>query len=285
MTPALPPWRSLLYVPAHNQKFIAGAAKRGADAVVLDLEDGVPQTHKDAARRGLGAAISRIGEGSADILVRVNRPWVLSWRDLEAVVTHGVGWVLLPKVETAAQVSTVAEFLGELERARGLEQPIRLIPLIESAQGILNARDIFRASERICAVIPGNEDLAAELGIEPDTASMLHTHIPLILAARAASVTLIGLIGSGANFRDQQEYRRRAQFARAWGFQGATCIHPSQVASLNEVFAPDPHKVDWAQAVVAAFEASGGNPTSVAGSMVDAPVVERAKQVLKASIQ
>ncbi len=284
MTSPFLPWRSLLYVPAHNQKFIAGAAKRGADAVVLDLEDGVPQAHKDAARHGLGEAVARVGEGGADILVRVNRPWRLAWRDLEAVVAAGVAWVLLPKVETAAQVRVVGEFLGELEVTGGRE-PTRLLLLIESTRGLLTAPDILQASPRVCAAIPGNEDLAAELRIDPEPASMLHTHMPLILAARAAGVALVGLIGSGANFRDMEEYRQRARLARSWGFQGATCVHPSQIAILNDIFAPDSSKIGWAQAVVAAFEASGGSPTSVAGSMVDAPVVERAKRLLKASGQ
>ena len=276
------PWRSLLYVPAHNEKFIAGAARRGADAVILDLEDGVPPAHKDAARRGLKNAARRVGEGGADVLVRINRPWGLAWRDLEAALAAGVGWVLLPKVESAAQVGVIAEYLDELEALRERE-PTRLLLLIESARGLLAALDILEASSRVCAVVPGNEDLATELGIDPDPAFMLYTHTPLILAARAAGVALLGLIGSGANFRDEGAYRRRAILARSWGFSGATCVHPSQVAILNDVFAPNPDETHWAEAVVAAFEASGGNPTSVAGSMVDAPVVERARRFLKAS--
>lgn len=278
------PWRSLLYVPAHNQKFIAGAAKRGADAVVLDLEDGVPQAYKDVARHGLGEAVAQVSEGGVDVLVRVNRPWGLCWRDLEAVVAAGVGWVLLPKVETAAQVSVVAEFMDDLEVAHGREKT-HLLLLIESACGLLAAPAILRASPRVCAAIPGNEDLATELGIDPEPAAMLYTHMPLILAARAAGVALLGLIGSGANFRDEEAYRRRAQLARSWGFGGATCVHPAQIAILNEVFVSDPRDIGWAQAVVAAFEASGGNPTSVAGSMVDAPIVARARLLLKASGQ
>lgn len=286
MTPPAPlpsvPWRSLLYVPAHNQKFIEGAARRGADAVILDLEDGVPLAYKDTARRGLEEAALRVGAEGADVLARVNRPWGLAWRDLEAVVAAGVAWVLLPKVETAAQVGVVAEYLGDLETLHERE-PTRLLLLIESARGLLAASEILQASSRVCAVVPGNEDLATELGIEPEPATMLHTHMPLILAARAAGVALLGLIGSGANFRNEEVYRRRAQLAHSWGFGGATCVHPAQVAILNEVFAPDPSKVNWAQAVVAAFEASGGNPTSVEGSMVDTPVVERAKRLLRAS--
>ena len=281
MTPRAP-WRSLLYVPAHSERFIGGAARRGADAVILDLEDGVPPAHKDAARPGLKNAARRVGEGGADVLVRINRPWGLAWRDLEAALAAGVGWVLLPKVESAAQVGVVAEYLDELE-ALYEREPTRLLLLIESARGLLAAPDILNASPRVCAVVPGNEDLATELGIEPDPAFMLYTHMPLILAARAAGVELLGLIGSGANFRDEEAYRRRAKLARNWGFSGATCVHPSQVAILNDVFTPDPNETHWAEAVVAAFEASGGNPTSVAGSMVDAPVVERAKRLLRAS--
>jgi citrate lyase subunit beta / citryl-CoA lyase len=280
MTPLLP-WRSLLYVPAHKETFVAKAATRGADGIILDLEDGVPPVAKEQARHGLADAAARIGASGVPVLVRVNAAWALAWRDLEAAVAAGIPTVLVPKVEDAGRVGVIAAYLSELEVTLGSPTPTRLIPLIESARGLCNADAILSATPRICAIIPGNEDLAADLGVEPEPERMLHIQSPLLLAARAAGVGLLGLIGSGSNFKDLDAYRQRAAFAKAWGFEGATCIHPDQVLVLNEVFSPNAAEVARARAVVQAFAAAGGEPTSLDGVMVDRPVVERAQRLLE----
>jgi citrate lyase subunit beta/citryl-CoA lyase len=274
-------WRSLLYVPAHNQKFIEGASKRGADAIVLDLEDGVPPQCKEEARNSLRDAVRRVSPGSKDVFVRINRLWGLAWRDLEVAAATPIAGILLPKVEQAAHITVIADYLSELEVASGRDKPIRLIPLIESARGIRSIDKILTASPRVCAVIPGNEDLANDLQVSPDPEIMLHTHMPIILAARAAGITLLGVIGSSANFRDLGGYKQRVQLTKTWGFEGATCIHPTQVPILNEVFAPSDMDIARARAIVTAFNAAGGNPVSLAGTMIDLPIFERARRLLR----
>ena len=274
-----PPWRSLLYVPAHQKRFIDKAAERGADAIILDLEDGVPEPQKTYAREVLAENAERLQAQGATVLVRINRSWRHAWRDLEAAFGAGITTLLIPKVEAKAQLEVIDEMLTDLEGSSGHQQTA-LIPLIESAQGLIAAADILRASSRLVAVIPGNEDVAAELGLEPTPETMLYTYMPLILAARAARIALYGLIGSGANFRDLEAYHARVAFAKKWGFQGATCVHPTQVSVLNEVFQASEADLVWARAVVAAFEAAGGEPTNLEGTMVDRPVYDRAQRLL-----
>ena len=279
--PVLPPWRSLLYVPAHNSAFTAKAAGRGADAVILDLEDGTPPHQKAAARAGLADAAGRLQAQGAAALVRVNRSWPLAWRDLEAAVAANAAAILLPKVDEVASIRVIDAFLEELEADAGLLSKIPIIPILESARGVLNAFDILSVSPRVVAVIPGNEDLAADLGIDPTPEQLVHTHSQIVLAARAAGVAVLGLIGSGANFRELGAYESRAQLARSWGFQGATCIHPAQIPILNRVFSPTPAELEWAKAIVAALEASGGVPVQREGQMIDQPIYLRARHLLE----
>ena len=275
----LPNWRSLLYVPAHQSRLVAGAHRRGADAVILDLEDGVPESAKEAARDSLLQAVSQVGSSGAAALVRINKPWRQAWRDLEAAVAAKTQAIILPKVERAAQVQVFAEYLDELEPS-DVGAPVRLLTTIETARGLQNVRKIARSSPRLCALIFGNEDLALELGVAPDPKHMRHLHAPLLLAAKAERLLVLGTIGSSANFRDLEAYRERITFSRDWGFAGATCIHPDQVRVVNEVYRPSPARVAEACAVVAAFEAAGGEVVSHNGEMVDKPVYLRAKRLL-----
>lgn len=275
----LPTWRSLLYVPAHQRKLVKGAHTRGADAIILDLEDSVPESVKESARAALAQAVPQVALGGGEVIVRINKPWRLAWRDLEAAVSARVAAILLPKVDGTAQVQVIAEYLSELERQKDLA-PLRLLAIIESARGLLNVKDIAQASPRLCALIPGNEDLATELEINPDPAHMLHTHLPILLAARTAGILAIGTIGSSADFRELETYRERIIFSRDWGFQGTTCIHPDQVGIVNEVYRPSPSRVAEARKVVAAFEAADREAINLEGKMVDRPIYLRAKRLL-----
>lgn len=269
-------WRSLLYVPAHRENLVEGAHKRGSDAIILDLEDGVPPAAKEVARQALQAAVPQVAAGGADVLVRINKPWPLSWPDLEAASAAGVRAVLLPKVEDACQVTTVAQALDDLGN-----EPMALLALVESARGLANLREITAASPRLRALIPGNEDLAADLGLEPTPERMLHASIPLLLAARAAGLRVYGVLGGSADFRDLSTYRERVSLSKGWGFAGATCIHPDQVPVIHEVYTPSAADLERAERVVHVFEASGGNPVALDGAMIDRPVYLRAKRLLE----
>jgi len=279
MTPF--PWRSLLYVPAHEERFIAKAAERGADAIVLDLEDGVPPHAKDRAADALAASIARVGAGGAAVVVRTDGSWRRTWRAVEQAVTAGVAALMLPKVRDAGSVAVLSDYLSELEAAsaRALGS-IGLITLIEDAEGVLAARSIA-AQRRVWALLPGNLDLALDLGVEAGSEAFVATHGQLLLAARAEGKALIGTLGGGAEIDDLEAFRRSVGRARAFGSEAVTCVHPAQIAVVHEVFAPDAAALAAAERIVAAYDAAGGGAVAVDGSMVDRPVAERARALLR----
>lgn len=275
------PWRSLLYLPAHEERFLAKAAERGADALIIDLEDGVPEQAKDAARAGLAAAVPRVAQGGAAVLVRVDARWMRAWRDLEAAVAAGAQAILLPKVRDAGTVQVVSAHLGELEQAQGLPVGgIGLIPLLEDAAGMLAARAVA-ACPRVWALLPGNLDLAQDLGVAPGSEVFAATHAGLLLAARAEGKSLIGTLGGGDEIRDLEAFRRTVERARAYGFQAVSCVHPAQIPLVHAAFAPDPKELAAARRILQAFDAAGGGAVAVDGRMVDRPVAERARALLR----
>ena len=272
------PWRSLLYVPAHVERFVDGAHRFGAHAFILDLEDSVPDDLKTAARAALPRSVETLA-ASGDVLVRVNRPWRLAWRDLEAAVGAGARGVVLPKTDTPAQVAVVGEFLTELE-ARRPRAPMAVLVCIETPSGLNAVREIAFASPRLTGIIVGNQDLATQLGIPPDGEHMVHAYAPAMVAARAAGILPFGTVGSSAAYADVEAFRRVVDLARSWGSEGITCIHPSQVAIVNQGFRPSQDALRSATRIVEAFEAGDGSPVSVDGEMVDRPVYQRAKRIV-----
>lgn len=274
----LPTWRSLLYVPAHKTEMVAGAHKRGADAIILDLEDGVPEDAKDAARASLQGAVSSIAAEGADVLVRVNKPWNLAWLDIQAAVEAGASALLLPKVADACQPAVISSYLDDLGPDAGM---VGLVVLIESAAGLWNLEGLTLSSPRLLALVPGNEDLATDLGILPEPERMLQVYLPVLVAARARGLRVYGTLGGSADFRDLAGYRRRVALSKEWGFSGATCIHPSQVQVIHEVYEPGEAELRTAKHIVEAFEAGGGDPVALEGRMVDRPIYLRARRLLR----
>ncbi|MEX2534528.1 MAG: CoA ester lyase [Trueperaceae bacterium] len=280
--------RSLLYVPAHNEKMMAGAARRGADAIILDLEDSVPEAAKDAARKQLAESARKVGETGALVLVRTNGSWSLAWRDLEAAAAAGAGGVMLSKVDSPAKVEALGGYLVELEERFGLP-PLALLLTVESARGLSAVQGIAAALARLpgagvgrlTALVPGNEDLSLSLHVEPSPELMAGALWPLFTAARAYGHALIGSVGSGADYRDLEAYRRRVELTRSYGFEGTTCIHPAQVQVVNEAYRPSDSELEWARKVVAAFEERGGDAVGVDGQMIDRPVYLRAKRLVE----
>ncbi len=284
---APPAWRSLLFVPAHVERFIAKANQRGADGVVLDLEDAVPAAEKPAARAGLAKAVTAIGANGTAVLVRVNhglRPLAL---DLEAAVQAGVAALVLPKVEDAAYVREIADAVAELEGERGLPPGgIRLLLQVETPRAVLGLAAIAAAHPRVAAITLGPEDYSAALGGVPDAETLFAPNYAVLLAARAAGILPLGFVGSIGDFADLDAFRARIRQARRLGFRGALVVHPSQVAILNEEMAPTPEDLDWARRVVAAdaaARAEGRGAFQLDGRMVDPPVVRRAEEIIALS--
>lgn len=283
MNRTLPLWRSMLFVPANNERFLAGAASRGADAIQLDLEDSIPPERKEDARSRVRAAAAGLAERGVEVVVRINRPWRQAVRDLEASVCAEVRAITLPKVPDASHIRAVCEILDELERERGLASGhTGLVAMIETADALGEMKAIA-AAPRVLGITVGAEDLAVSMGMVPDADGLYVPNVMAVAAARAAGCLPIGYIGSVAGFSDLEEYRRIIRRARRLGFAGGFCIHPAQVGILNEEFAPSDAEVEEARGIVAAFEAGlreGRGAVRHNGRMLDLPVVEQARALI-----
>ena len=281
----LPLWRSSLFVPATSERFIAKAHLRGADAIKIDLEDAVAPTEKARARTLVPSVAASVGQAGADVLVRINRPWRMAVADLEASVGADVNGIVIPKIESADHVVFLEEIVAELEAERGLAPGHTCFTLqIETAKGFLNVREIAGASRRNKAISVGNEDFAHMLGM-PETISeaLIGAMQTVQMAAREAGILALGYPGSIANFSDLDAYRADIARARALGFDGGSCIHPAQVAILNEGFAPTAVEIAEAEGIIAAYDAAlarGEGAVAYQGKMIDIPIADRARRTL-----
>jgi citrate lyase subunit beta / citryl-CoA lyase len=274
--------RSLLYVPVSSERFLAKAHERGADAIILDLEDAVAPARKDAARERLGAAVAMAGRGGAIIFVRINAEPARIRHDAEAACRAGAAGLLVPKAREPRAIAALAEFLDGIERAVG-RKPMSLVPMIEDPGAVLDARTIAGASPRVFALMAGGEDLATALGAEP-TPEVLHFPKMMVhFAAKAAGVRSFGLLRTVADYNDLEGIETSAREARRHGFDGASCVHPAVVPILNRAFSPSPAELDHARALVAASDAAraaGRGAFEFEGRMVDEPVVQRARALI-----
>ena len=280
----IPLWRSMLFVPVNVDRFVNSAARRGADACILDLEDSIPGTEKSEAREKIRAAAEIVGSGGADVVVRINRPWRLAIRDIEASVSPNICALAVPKVADAGHLCAIAETLSELEVERGLEPGhTRLIAMIETSDAYFQVRDIAVANPRVVGMTLGQEDFALSASMEPAPEALFQPCLQVVLAARAAGILPLGFVGSIAEYRDQEKFRQIARQARRIGFAGAFCIHPLQAQVLNEEFSPTADEVATATGMISAYEdalAKGRGSIEHQGKMLDEPIVERARQIL-----
>ncbi len=275
--------RSLLYVPASSERFLAKAHERGADAIILDLEDAVAPDRKDAARSRLGEAVPMARRGGAAIFVRINSEPGRVRLDAEAACRAGADGLLVPKARDPCALAALADFLGGVEQDIG-RAAMSLVPMIEDPGAVLDARTIAKASPRVLALMTGGEDLATALGAEPTPEVLRLPKLMVHLAARAAGVRSFGLLRTVADYKDLAGIERSAHEARRFGFDGASCVHPSVVPILNRAFSPSPAELEHARALVAAFDAAqaaGRGAFEFEGRMVDEPVVRRARALIE----
>ena len=281
----LPAWRSILYVPANVPKFLAKAVAAGPDAVQLDLEDSVPPSEKEAARQAVGAAARQLRAAGLDVSVRINHPLSLAVRDVEAVIGPDVGTISLTKVEGRSHVRLIDELVSECEaRAKLQLGHTRFLLAVETPEGFDRMGEIATASPRAVAMMLGGEDLALAWGCEPIEEVMRMPKQHMINAARGAGLLPLGFLGSIANFRDIEAFRAMVRRSRQFGFEGASCIHPSQVAVLNEEYAPTAAELERARKIVAmdAEVASEGRGSfRLDNQMIDVPIVQRARRLLQ----
>ncbi len=254
--------RSLLYVPASSEAMLRKAGSRGADALIVDLEDGVLPEAKDAARSRAEELWAEVGLASSEVLLRVNAagtPWHEA--DVDAAARLLPKGVVLPKCEDPEAVDGVARRLGEAP----------LFLMIETARGVLAASALARAP-RVAGLLFGAADFRASIRAarDPDEAELHVARSTIVLAARAADV--LAFDTPFFDYRDESGLERSARRARTLGFDGKTCIHPAQVAVVNRVFSPTAEEIERATAVVAALEAAAREGRAVA--TVDGEMVE-----------
>jgi len=277
-------WRSMMFVPATAERFVAKAHTRGADVIILDLEDSIPPGGKEAARAALPAAAKLVGQAGADVCVRINRALELSIPDIAASVMPEVTILMLPKLMGPEHVKLLSEVVAVREAALGL--PIghtRFIGVVETPQALPALAAIASADPRMAALGVGTEDLSTELEAVPGADALYVFGMMAVAAARGAGILPLGSIGAFADFSDLEAYRAGLQRSRRLGFGCTACIHPAQVPIINEEYGPAPAEVDRARRLIAAFDAalaSGQGAVAFEGAMIDLPVVERARRLL-----
>jgi len=282
--------RSLLFVPAHVQKMVDKALGLALDATILDLEDAVPPAQKALARDG---ARRYVGQRPGHAFVRINpltsrAPFTTACGadDLAAVVTSGLRGVVLPKVEAAEDLEAVDEAMTQAERREGLaEGEIELYSIVETACGVLEAQAIARARmqrpHRLCF---GAGDFTRDIGVEwsREERESFTARSMIVLASRAAGLPA-PIDSVFVDLGDPEGLAASTRAARQLGFRGKLVIHPSQVATVNDIFTPTGDEVAWARRVMdglATAEREGLGAFVVDGRMVDYPIVERAADIL-----
>lgn len=273
--------RSRLYVPGNRPGMILNAGIYGADMIVLDLEDSVPPKEKDAARELVREALDHVDFGNSDVLIRINGP--RSFPEDLSILSGSCSGVLLPKCEDPEVISNLAALLERRERDLGIESPhFLIIPLIESALGLLRAREIATAS-RVCAIALGVEDLSTDLGLHrPHDQALLYAKCHLVACARAAGIPPLDSVYS--DVEDLDGLYKACISSRSLGFEGRGAIHPNQIEIIHKAFTPTEAEIKWARRVVEVAEAAesvGRGTVLVDGKMVDPPVVRRARRILE----
>ncbi len=266
-------WRSLLFVPILEDRLVQGATRRGADAVVLDLEAAVPPDRRDEARAKLASVISRLSGSDTPVAVRVNRAIAGGERDVAAAVGAGADIIVLPKA-TPAATARAAVLAGHA---------VPLIPLIEDPRGVIEALAVAEAAPSVAGLGFGVEDYATDMGAPPTAELLLPAAFQVIQAARAAGRAPLVLPDTIADYRDLQRFEAAAGKARALGATGGFAIHPDQVAVMNRTFAPTAAERKAARRIVEAAENARRGGRAVAnldGRMIDEPVEARAQAVL-----
>lgn len=275
-------FRSLLFVPGNNPRFLEKAKSIPADIVCFDLEDSVPDSEKKNARKLIREALKSRSQYAADIYVRTNSP--ASGRipdDLGEVIQKGIDGVVIPKVNTARELQKIVKTMLALEKKRKTGK-LSVIPSIESAQGVVNTYEIA-SCKRVGAVVFGVFDLLNDMGIEytkqPEGAKYSRAKIPV--DARAAGVHAIDAIWQDLN--DKDGLRQDCIVGKQLGYVGKSIIHPDQIATAHDLFAPNKSELEWAQKVCDVYAEStkkGKGATVVDGRMIDEVHYKQARALL-----
>lgn len=276
-------FRSLIFVPGNNERFLAKAKNLEADIVCLDLEDSVPVSEKAKARRLISDALDS-GGFSSTVFVRINGPGLtMSYDDIDAVIPHNPDGVVIPKVDTPQDVVRLCHRIDDIEVSG---HTTHLAPSIESAAGVVNAYSIAISDPRVYCVIFGIFDLLYDMGIEytKDTSMALYSRSKIAVDAAAAGVAAIDCIWQDMD--DDIGFEQDCVLARSLGYVGKSLIHPDQINMAHKVFAPTQSEIDWAGRVCEAYEnviKTGRGAARLDGKMIDEVHYKQAEAILRLS--
>jgi citrate lyase subunit beta/citryl-CoA lyase len=280
--------RSSLIFPVNVERFVEKASTRGADCLIMDLEDSVPHTEKETARNLVKESIPKVGKGGGDISVRINAPIDQATRDLEASVWPGLTCVALPKVESGEDVRIRERIITDLEKKRGIEPgTIQLAIAVETAIGVVKAYEIASSSPRIVSIGVGAEDLTQEMGVQTSKSGqeLWYARSKVLMDAYAAGVQPIGLVGvEPFTWREPEKALNAAINSRNLGYKGAQSIHPAPVPYLNTGFSIPESDLTRSRKELDAFEEGlkkGIASINVDGRMIDIASAERCRKIIE----
>ncbi|AAL97759.1 TPA: citrate (pro-3S)-lyase subunit beta [Streptococcus pyogenes] len=276
--------RTMMFLPGANAAMLRDAPLFGADSVMFDLEDSVSLKEKDTSRALVHFALKTFDYSSVETVVRVNGLDSCGALDIEAVVLAGVNVIRLPKTETAQDIIDVEAVIERVERENSIEVGrTRMMAAIESAEGVLNARDIAKASKRLIGIALGAEDYVTNMKTRryPDGQELFFARSMILHAARAAGIAAIDTVYSDVN--NTEGFQNEVRMIKQLGFDGKSVINPRQIPLVNEIYTPTKKEIDHAKQVIWAIreaESKGSGVISLNGKMVDKPIVERAERVI-----
>ncbi len=278
---------SRLYLPGNTPGMMLNAGLHSAHGIILDLEDSVAPERKDEARILVRNALRQVNFMGAERMVRINQG-TMGLKDLQSVIPHNVNLVLIPKCEFPDEVINVDSEISSILKRTGIKNPVFLMPIIESALGVENSFSIAKASANVVAMAIGLEDFTTNLGVTRTTEGKesLYARSRLIIAAKAAGIQPIDSVFSDVG--DMEGLRQNVLNSKAMGFEGMGCIHPRQIAVINNGFAPDEAEIEKSKKIVSAFEEArqkGHGVVALGSKMIDPPVVARAQKNIDLAIR
>lgn len=276
--------RTMMFVPGANAGMLRDAPLYGADSIMFDLEDSVSLKEKDTSRALVHFALKTFDYSNVETVVRVNGLDTCGALDIEAVVSAGVDVIRLPKTETAQDIIDVEAEIERVEREYGLEVgSTGMMAAIESAEGVLNAREIAKASDRLIGIALGAEDYVTNMKTRryPDGQELFFARSMILHAARAAGIAALDTVYSDVN--NTEGFQDEVRLIKQLGFDGKSVINPRQIPLVNEIYTPTKKEIDNAKQVIWAIreaESKGSGVIALNGKMIDKPIVERAERVI-----
>ena len=281
-------FRSLIFVPSNNKRFIHKAKLLNADIICFDLEDSVPETEKEIARRIMTETISERTEYKANLYIRINSlKSNYAFLDLKAIVLKGIDGIVVPKVNDESEIKEILTFISSLEEKRGIgEKSIKLIPSIETAKGVVNAYSIAKTHERINALIFGVFDFLYDMHLdylEDDEIGYTYARAKIPIDARAAGISAIDAVWQKVD--DINGLIKDATIAKRLGYAGKSVIHPNQIQPIHKIFRPSRNEIEWANKVINALDRArekgiNKGAVKIEGKMIDAVHYRQAKLIL-----